>query len=140
MRIIIFLVLAAISNLGFSQQSEGVSITVVIPNLQNNEGIASAALYKEATFMRGAPEASQQATPENKTVTLVFKNVQPGDYGIVTLHDKNSNKRMDFEANGMPLEDYGISGAGAGAGFGPPTWADAKFTVADKDLTLEIKM
>lgn len=138
MRTIIFLILAAVSGFGFAQQSEGVTITVIIPNLQNNEGLASAALYKEATFMRAAPDASKEATPENKAATIVFENVQPGDYGIITLHDKNGNKRMDFEANGMPLEDYGISGVGAG--FGPPTWADAKFTVADEDLTLEIKM
>lgn len=138
MRTIIFLILAAVSGFSFAQQSEGVTVTVTIPNLQNNEGTASAALYKEASFMKAAPEASEEATPVDKAVTLVFKNVQPGEYGIITLHDKNGNKRMDFEANGMPKEDYGISGTGAG--FGPPTWNDAKFTVGTEDISLEIKM
>lgn len=138
MKTIIFLVLAAVSSLSFGQAATGVTITVTIPNLTNNDGTAAASLYTEATFMKAAPLDSQEATPENKTVTLVFENVQPGEYGIITLHDLNGNGRMDFEANGMPKEDYAISGNGAG--FGPPSWNDAKFTVGTEDMKLEIKM
>jgi len=138
MRTIIFLILAAVSSFTYAQETTGATITVTIPNLTNNDGAASASLYTEGTFMKAAPLDTQSATPENKTVTLVFKNVQPGDYGIITLHDMNGNNRMDFESNGMPKEDYGISGAGAG--FGPPTWSDAKFTVGKEDISIEIKM
>ena len=138
MRTIVFLVLAAVSGFTFAQESNGVTITVTIPNLVNDEGAASAALYDEATFMKAAPLQSEGAKPENKEVTLVFENVQPGEYGIITLHDLNGNNRMDFEANGMPKEDYAISGNGAG--FGPPTWSDAKFTVGTEDMAIEIKM
>ena len=138
MRTIIFLLLAAVSTISFGQETKGVTITVTIPNLTNNEGQASASLYTEATFMKAAPLDSQGAIPENNMVTLVFENVQPGAYGIITLHDMNGNNRMDFEANGMPKEDYAISGNGAG--FGPPSWNDAKFVVGTEDVTLEIKM
>ncbi len=138
MRTIIFLILAAVSTFTYAQKSEGVTITVTIPNLTNNEGTASAALYNEGTFMKAAPLDSQEATPENKMVTLTFKNVEPGEYGIITLHDMNGNSRMDFEPNGMPKEDYAISGQGAG--FGPPTWDSAKFTVGSEDIKLEIRM
>ena len=44
---------------------------------------------------------------------------------------------MDLAPSGMPLEDYGASNNVMN--FGPPTFSDSKFTVADKDLTLEIK-
>ncbi len=138
MRTIIFLLLAAISSFSFGQEASGVTVTVTIPNLTNNDGAASASLYTEGTFMKAAPLETQSATPENKTVTLVFENVKPGEYGIITLHDMNGNNRMDFNANGMPKEDYGISGGSTS--FGPPTWNDAKFTVGSEDLELEIKM
>lgn len=138
MKTIIFLVLAAVSGLTFGQDKTGVSVTVTIPNLSSNEGAASASLYDEATFMKAAPLQSMGAEPKEKSVTITFENVEPGEYGIITLHDINGNNRMDFEANGMPKEDYGISGTGAG--FGPPTWGDAKIVVGDTDLELEIRM
>ena len=138
MRTIIFFLLAAVSTISFGQEVKGVTITVTIPNLTNNDGAASAALYNEATFMKAAPLDSQGATPENNMVTLVFENVAPGDYGIITLHDEHGNNRMDFEANGMPKEDYATSGSGTG--FGPPSWSNAKFTVGTEDVQLEIKM
>lgn len=138
MKTIVFLVLAIASSITLAQKSEGVTLTVTIPNLVNNEGAASAALYDEATFMKAAPLQSQGGTPENKAVTLIFKNVPPGEYGIITLHDLNGNNRMDFEANGMPKEDYGISGTSAS--FGPPSWGDAKFTVGTEDMVISIRM
>ena len=45
---------------------------------------------------------------------------------------------MDFNTNGMPIEDYGSSNNVMN--FGPPRFSDAKFVVSDKDLTFEIKL
>ena len=86
--------------------------------------------------MKAAPLDTQSATPENNTVTLVFENVKPGEYGIITLHDMNGNNRMDFEANGMPKESYATTGELA---FGPPSFAISKFEVADKDLDFTVR-
>tara|TARA_B110000027_G_scaffold125581_1_gene143115 strand:- start:800 stop:937 length:138 start_codon:yes stop_codon:yes gene_type:complete len=44
---------------------------------------------------------------------------------------------MDFQPNGMPLEDYGASNNIMN--FGPPKYEDAKFTVTDKKVSLKIK-
>ena len=44
---------------------------------------------------------------------------------------------MDFEANGMPIEDYGASNNVMN--FGPPKFEDAKFSIIDKNVSLEIK-
>lgn len=138
MKTFIYLITFLFSTFIFAQESKGVNVTVTINNLLNNDGKVSAALYDEATFMKAAPLATTEATPENKTITLTFENVQPGTYGIITLHDFNENGRMDFEPSGMPKEPYGLSGAGAG--FGPPSWGDAKFTVGEEDITLKIAM
>ncbi|MFC4635719.1 DUF2141 domain-containing protein [Dokdonia ponticola] len=138
MKTFIYLIALFFSTGIFAQDAKGVTVTVTIDNLLNNDGKVSAALYDEATFMRAAPLDAVETAPENKTVTLTFKNVQPGTYGIITLHDFNENGRMDFEPSGMPKEPYGLSGVGAG--FGPPSWGDAKFTVGEEDITLKIAM
>ena len=44
---------------------------------------------------------------------------------------------MDFATNGMPLEDYGASNNVMN--FGPPTFDNAKFTVSNKNVSLDIK-
>ena len=44
---------------------------------------------------------------------------------------------MDFAPNRMPLEDFGASNNNMS--FGPPQFENAKFVVADKNVSLEIK-
>ena len=44
---------------------------------------------------------------------------------------------MDFQDNGMPLEDYGVSNNPMS--YGPPQFDAAKFVVADKNVTLVIR-
>ena len=46
---------------------------------------------------------------EKGKLTLIFENVLPGEYAISALHDANDNQRMDFQANGMPIENYAMS-------------------------------
>jgi len=118
-------------------QNEGVTLTVIIENLSNDDGKAGIALYDEATFMKAAPlqEASSEIT--DRQVTLILENVTPGTYGITALHDKNGNNRMDFEPNGMPKEAYGVSNNIMS--FGPPQWDDAKFNVGTDDKTITIR-
>jgi uncharacterized protein (DUF2141 family) len=45
---------------------------------------------------------------------------------------------MDFELNGMPLEDYGMTNNVMT--YGPPQYSDGKFELRNKDLTFEIKL
>lgn len=137
MKTLITIITLCMTSFLFAQE-KGVNVTVVFDNLVNDQGKVSAALYDEATFMKAAPLASVEATPENKTLSLVLENVAPGEYGIITLHDFNENGRMDFESNGMPSEPYGTSGDVMP--MGPPSFADAKFTVGNEDMTIHIKM
>jgi len=44
---------------------------------------------------------------------------------------------MDFEANGMPKESYGMSGNAMT--MGPPTFNDAKFEVSNENLEFNIR-
>lgn len=112
------------------------TVTATVVNVTSNEGKVGFALYNKANFMLEPVQAKAVEVKENKS-TVVFKNIPAGDYAIICYHDKNSNGKMDFTPQGMPMEDYGTSNNVMS--FGPPQFDNAKFTVADKDVSLEIK-
>lgn len=117
--------------------SEGVTIQVIVP-VPSTDGSVIFALYNEDTFMKAAPLQSLESEIIDGKATVTFVNVKPGTYAVTLLHDKNGNKIMDFEANGMPKEMYGVSNNVMN--FGPPQWKDAKFEVATEAIQLDIRM
>ncbi|SHG41867.1 DUF2141 domain-containing protein [Winogradskyella jejuensis] len=133
--LILTIALIFTSLIGFSQG--GITITVTIDNVSNNEGTVGMALNTADTFMKAAPVMAKSSKIEDNKVVITFENVQPGEYAILANHDANSNGKMDFRENGMPLEAYGASNNVMN--FGPPQFSDAKFNVADKDLELNIR-
>ncbi|RED43006.1 uncharacterized protein (DUF2141 family) [Winogradskyella eximia] len=120
----------------FSQDS-GVTLTLTIDNVISDKGNVKMALHTVDTFMKGKGLENGQSEIKDGKVTITFENVKPGDYAVIAFHDENENNKMDFRDNGMPLESYGMSNNVMS--FGPPQYEDAKFTIADKDLELNIR-
>ena len=114
----------------------GTTITVTVP-VQSSEGSVLFGLYDEAGFLQ-QPLQSQEGTIKDGKATIVFTDVVPGTYAVSLFHDKNGNKQMDFDTNGMPLEMYGISNNVMN--YGPPQWSDAKFEVSSEPVSLTIRM
>ncbi|GHC53407.1 DUF2141 domain-containing protein [Ulvibacter litoralis] len=115
--------------------SETSTITVTVP-VKSTEGNVVFGLYTEGNFMQ-QPTVGLEGEIVDGKATVTFTDVAPGDYAVILFHDKNKNKRMDFDASGMPQENYGMSNNVMS--YGPPQWSDAKFTVADAPLELEIR-
>ena len=124
------------SLLGFSQDST-TTITVTIDNVTSDKGKVLMSLHNKDTFMKGKGVMSGQSEIKDGKITITFENVEAGEYAIIAFHDENDNKNMDFRENGMPLESYGMSNNSMA--FGPPNYEDAKFTVADKAIDLNIR-
>lgn len=120
-----------------ASSATGTTITVTVP-VQSSEGTVMFGLYDETTFMKTMPLQGLESEIEDGKATITFTNVAPGIYGITVLHDKNGNKNMDFDANGMPLENYGVSNNIMS--YGPPMWSDAKFEVSTEPIEMEIRM
>ena len=121
----------------FSFAQDGITITITVDNVPNNEGVVSMALHTENTFMKAAPIQGKTSKIENNKIVITFENVKPGEYAVIGNHDANENGRMDFRENGMPLEAYGTSNNVMS--FGPPQFYDSKFPVNDKDIDLNIR-
>ncbi|WP_109300337.1 DUF2141 domain-containing protein [Aquimarina sp. AU474] len=141
MKTLALLVALLISNFAIQAQKEtkGITITVTVPNVTSSDGEVHFGLYDENTFMKAAPIQGQKSNIENGVAKITFTNVPAGVFAISCYHDANSNNRMDFEPNGMPKENYGISNNQMNL-YGPPTWTEAKFEVSTENLNLEIRM
>jgi uncharacterized protein (DUF2141 family) len=143
MKTIILTIALAISTFFLKAQTndvasiKGATITVTVP-VASNEGNVIFGLYDENTFMKAAPIQGLEGEIIDGKATVIFTNVVPGTYGITLFHDKNGNKQMDFEPNGMPKEMYGVSNNVMN--YGPPQWNDAKFEVSSESLAMEIRL
>ncbi len=116
--------------------SEGITITVNVPNVTSDKGTVQFGLHTKATFGK-KPLDTKIVTVVDGKCEVVFENVQAGVYAITCFHDANENGIMDFSEGHMPLEDYGISNNPTL--MGPPTFEIAKFTVENKSLDLTLK-
>lgn len=134
----LFFGLLFISLTANAQEEETVTVTVTIENVLNDEGSVLVALHTRDTFMKGAAGIFDLSEKAKKgPITLTFNDVTPGTYAIMAMHDVNDNKRMDYASNGMPKENYGMSGNEMT--MGPPTFDVAKFDVKNEDLELNIR-
>ncbi|MBU2938415.1 DUF2141 domain-containing protein [Lacinutrix sp. C3R15] len=118
-------------------ETEGKQITVTVKNIKNTNGKVILSLHNASTFMKGKGLESSITEINGDTATLTFKNVIPGEYAIMGVHDENSNNQMDFELNGMPKESYGMSNNPIL--YGPPTFDAAKFELKKEDVNITIR-
>lgn len=133
---LLFAFLITVTFTNAQENQKGQTITVIIENIPNNNGLVMLSLHTENTFMKGAGIKNKQSKIIDGKITVTFKDVEPGLYAIMALHDENENKRMDFKDNGMPKESYGMSNNPMS--FGPPQFSGAKFELENKDLEMNI--
>ena len=130
------LFLSAQSEAETSTSTVGTTITITVP-VQSTEGTILVGLYTESNFMQNPTSGAVGEIKDGKCI-VNLNNIAPGEYGITLLHDKNNNKRMDFDANGMPSERFGVSNNNMS--YGPPQWKNAKFEVANTPIEMEIRL
>ncbi|ARV13932.1 DUF2141 domain-containing protein [Polaribacter sp. SA4-12] len=136
MKLIVAILTTTILFITNSITAQNNTITATVINVTSDTGKVGYALYDKTNFRMKPIQGAASKIVNGKSV-VVFENVAAGEYAIICYHDKNNNDKMDFEANGMPLEDYGASNNVMN--FGPPKFEDAKFTIIDKNVSLEIK-
>ena len=120
----------------------GVAVTVKVTDIRNSKGVVRACMTTDAKkFPRcqGNPDAHSAVVDAAGTLTLTFRGVKPGRYGIALLHDENSNGKADRALGMMPKEGYGFS-RDAPVRMAPPKFAEAAFDVGSSAQTLTIKM
>jgi uncharacterized protein (DUF2141 family) len=69
--------------------------------------------------------------------SVVFTNLDPGQYAIILFHDQNGNGKLDRNALGVPTEPYGFSNNVQGF-LGPPAFKKAVVQVSADDKAVRI--
>ena len=135
--LIIALILSVtFSNAQEEEEKNKSNISVTIENITSNNGHVILSLHTKETFMKSEGIQMKKSKIVDGKISVTFKNVAPGSYAIMALHDENDNNRMDFEDNGMPKESYGMSNNPML--MGPPQYAQAKFELQKENLDLKI--
>jgi uncharacterized protein (DUF2141 family) len=120
------------------------TLTVHITGFRNAKGRVNLALFRDGkgfpSDVASAVESQRlEIDPQTRTATAVFANLPQGVYAVSIFHDENLSGKMDFDAQGVPQEGYGISN-NPDSSQGPPTPEAAKFPVNQAQVTIEIKM
>lgn len=135
-KIIVFLILSTVSVT--SQEENKFTITVVVKNLDSNNGKVYFALYDSENNFLNTPLKGLTQKVNNYQSKLTFKNIPVGTYAVSIFHDENDNNKLDTNFIGIPKEAYGCSNNAKGF-MGPPKWTDAKFNLnKDKKITINI--
>ena len=104
------------------------------------EGVLYAFLVDEDMFDRPMEGLQKRVSrvAEKGVVTIAFKDVPPGTYGVRCFLDTNGNGKLDRGLFG-PTEPWGMSFRG-GRPQRWPRWNEMKFTLSTEDKTVRITM
>ena len=117
------------------QEKETYTLIVKISGLKSNKGHILAGVYNnEIGFLKNEYKGDVVEIKE-KRATIIFKNIDAGEYAVSFIHDENKNNKMDTNFFGIPKEDYGCSN-NAKKILGPPKYEDAKFMLSENKTIL----
>jgi uncharacterized protein (DUF2141 family) len=107
------------------------SLTVTVKNIKESKGNIRVGLFtSEEKFLKDAVEG-KVVKATGTEVTVEFKNLKSGDYGLSVIHDENENGELDTNLIGMPKEGFAFGNNSMGT-FGPPPFEKAKVSIKDK--------
>ena len=106
--------------------------------MRSGQGVVRCGLFNEKGWLK-APVRSAVGVIRAGSAVCVFNGVPSGVYGLSAFHDQNNNGKLDTNFIGLPTEDYCASRDARGS-FGPPSFADAKFSYAGGAKRLSARM
>lgn len=123
------------------EQSEATTnkLTVHIQNIKSSEGKISVGIYNSSDTWLDRTYTGKTGEIIDGKATVVFDEIENGEYGISLYHDENDNGKLDTGMFGIPKEPYACSN-GAKGRFGPPKWKDAVFVIENTDSEHIIKL
>ena len=104
-------------------------LTIQVKGVTEKKGQLMVAVYENADHFPeyGKGIVNRVVEVESLPPSIQISQLVPGrSYAIAVYHDRNSNKMLDKNILGMPIEYYGFS-CNARATFGPPAFESAAF-------------
>lgn len=117
------------------------SLQVHVTGFRNNKGTAGGVVFSSPA---GWPSDRSKAVVQggfpiaNRKATEIFQ-VAPGRYGVVVIHDENSNMKLDRNFFGVPKEGFGFS-KNPGVSLSAPSFQSADVPVACPATQIQIRL
>ena len=117
----------------------GYRLTVEIENVRNAQGVVDVLVFNTA---QGWPEKFSAAlraearAAHTGVVEITVPDLPAGDYAVVALHDENTNKQLDRNWLGVPVEQWGMSN-NPPYRFAAPSFEAARFRM-EQDLRIRV--
>lgn len=132
----------ALPQFAFAQVNDA-SIRIEISDIRNATGVVGCLIFNAPD---GYPDSHEKAHQETQVpivsgaAVCEFKNLAPGEYAAIVIHDENRNGKLDKNFLGIPREGYGASNNVRPA-MSAPGYKEAAFTVkAGSPTAIAIKM
>ena len=117
-------------------------IVVHASGYTHERGQAIGSLFRDGDDVFGTPYVRVTAPIHQGKASLVFPNVKPGNYALITFHDENNNNDLDHNFLHLPAEPLGFSnGFKLSAFSGMPSFEKLRFafTLDSKPLEISVK-
>jgi uncharacterized protein (DUF2141 family) len=115
----------------------GYRLTVEVENVRNTRGVVDVLVFNTA---QGWPEKFSAAlraearAAHKWVVEITMRDLPAGDYAVVARHDENTNKQLDRNWLGLPVEQWGMSN-NPPYRFTAPSFEAARFLL-EQDLRI----
>ena len=125
----------------WSTSSLAAQLNVVVSGVRNDAGNVRVALYLSAAmFATKEGRLVEVVAPARMgAVTVAFRDVPPGTYGLAAFHDENNNVEFDTNFLGVPEEGFGF-GNDAYVALGPPEFSEAAVSVGEEGTNVRMTL
>lgn len=116
------------------------AVHVTVKNVTAAKGGLYVSLCRRAEFMTPKCYRTEgQKVAKAADHAFSFKNIEPGVYAVMAVHDVNGNGKVDRNAYGAPTEPSGVSGQAPVAGQ-LPSFNSSSFRVGAKPVRLNVSL
>jgi uncharacterized protein (DUF2141 family) len=129
----------------FAQNShaENAGLKVIITDIDNTKGNVVLAIYNQDDNFPYNPFKKYTIDKESMTdgkLEYLIQDINPGEYAITLLDDKNKNYDMDTNFIGLPKEGFGFSNNVKPSLAGAPPFEKCTFNLKKEPANITIKM
>jgi uncharacterized protein (DUF2141 family) len=128
---------------GTARSAPLTTLSVTVAGFRGREGQAIVALYDAPERWLALDRAAQvrRVPITDSALTVQFAELKPGTYAVSVFHDRNGNGKLDMRyfPRPRPAEGAGVSNDAFRA-FGPPSWNGARFTLAERDTAMTLRL
>jgi uncharacterized protein (DUF2141 family) len=110
------------------QSALAAQVEVTVTGVRDGRGTVRVAICPPTEFLKPVCHYIGYAPAQAGTVVVIIKDVPPGIYAAQAYQDANDNNILDRNWLNLPEEGMGFSNDPP-FHFGPPTFADAAFSL-----------